>query len=525
MNEFDKLVQVDNVLDQERKNRQALLILLDAQNDKKDHLLSLECRMGSTRSYITSATLGWIAERVRLATELPLFKQHRNPETNKVELNLETAALIQQREPDWRRQFPMTLYLAKRKRHKFPPLLLVVTQSWVDDDSANEWGPNGVALRDSVNAQALDSHGRVVDLVITPQDLLYAIDGQHRLMAMKGLAALLSNGTLSARDQSGKETSRAVTIDEIVEASNGEVTHSQLQQLTSEAVGIEVIPAVLKGETRKQALRRIRSIFVHVNKTAAPLTSGELALLDEDDGYAITARVLMVAHELLKKKDRVQLKKGQLLPSAEAFTTLETLRGVVESFLSQFDEFRTWKPDSRTEMFMRPEEESLDNGYAKMAEYFSAIAKLPSHARLMQGGEARSFREDEGHLLFRPIGQLALAEAIGSLVSDQGLRVEKIVDRLRHGEHQGLLDIRSKKGPWYGVVYDGKVMKKNDGAKRLAARLLIHVLGGGTADEAAYADLKRDFAEARITDQASQKATDLSGNQVDPAQVELPAPW
>jgi hypothetical protein len=521
MSEFDGLLQVDTVLDQERKNKQALLFLLDAQNERKDHLLSVEARMGPTRSYVTCASLGWIAQKVRFATELPLFKPHRDPDTKKVALNAETAAHMQQRQPDWRRQFPMTLYLAKRQRHKFPPLLLVVTQEWVDLDHADEWGGNGRALRDSANAISLDSQGRIVDLYVSPNDLLYAIDGQHRLMAIKGLATLLDTGILNAKDVNLKDTGRSVTVDEIVEASNGEVTHSKLQQLLSESVGIEVIPAVMKGETRKDALRRIRSIFVHVNRTAKPLTEGELVLLDEDDGFSIIARLLMFTHPLLK--ERVLLKKAQLGPTSPEFTTLETLRDVAELLLGQSDEFRQWKRDSRTEMCMRPEEESLDHGYQKLVEYFDALETLPSHSRMRQGKEPKEIREETGNLLFRPLGQLALAEAIG-ILADRGVKLSQVLSRLVHGEQNGLLDIRTHESPWYGVVFDGKTMKRNESAKHLASRLLVHILGGGTPDEASFAELKRTYAAARIMP-GDELATSRTGAKVGADHLELPAPW
>jgi hypothetical protein len=65
MSEFDGLMAVDDVLAQEQKYRQALLILLDRQRQKKDHLFAMEARMGVTRSFVTSAPLSWVAQQVR----------------------------------------------------------------------------------------------------------------------------------------------------------------------------------------------------------------------------------------------------------------------------------------------------------------------------------------------------------------------------------------------------------------------------------------------------------------------------
>jgi DGQHR domain-containing protein len=523
--EFDSLVSVDSVLEQDRKNRQALLILMDAQRERKNHIFAMDVRMGVTRSFVTSVSLEWLAQRVRFATELPMFKEYKDPETGKIRLDRETAAMIQQREPNWTRQFPMTLYLAKRRRHKFPPLLLVATQDWVDEPASDEWGGNGQALKDSVNAQSLDSLGTYVDLHLTEKDLLYAIDGQHRLMAVKGLTDLLNNGKIFARDDTGKQRALSVSIDEIIEQSKGEVSRTHLQQLLAERIGVEIIPAVLKGETRKEALRRIRSIFVHVNRTAVALTKGEIAQLDEDDGFAVVARLVAFSHPLLK--DRVHLKKGQLPTSSDDITTLETLVTVCSEYLRQFEAYADWLPDSKTEMSLRPEEESLDAGYTSLSEYFTCFAEIPSYKRILQGKSPKEVREAEGNLLFRPMAQIALAEALGSLIVNKQRKLPHLIEVLSSKEKEGMLNYKDPKTPWHVVIWDPnrETMERSASAQKLCTRLLIHVLGGGTPDDNAYEDLRKAFAQARIVDREKKEALDLKGQRVSPDKVELPTPW
>ena len=51
-----------------------------------------------------------------------------------------------------------------------------------------------------------------------------------------------------------------------------------------ERIGIEIVPAVVRGETIVRACRRLRQLFVDVNEHAKPLTSGGLARLDEPHG-------------------------------------------------------------------------------------------------------------------------------------------------------------------------------------------------------------------------------------------------
>ncbi len=184
---------INDVTEQEERKSQALNLLLNEYREKKGHLIGLTSQMGLTRSYVTSSSLEWIGEHLRFANQLPIFNEKIDKKTGKIIIDRETLTLIQQRELDWRRQYPMTLYLAKRKQHKFPPMLVVSWQPWVGNPNANEWS-NDKALKDSINAQGLDNESYYVDIEITDTDQLYVIDGQHRLMAIQGLSNLLNKG-------------------------------------------------------------------------------------------------------------------------------------------------------------------------------------------------------------------------------------------------------------------------------------------------------------------------------------------
>ena len=77
---------------------------------------------------------------------------------------------------------------------------------------------------------------------------------------------------------------------------------SVLHKVLEEKVAVEYIPAVVKGETREEATRRIRSIFVSINSYAKKTDKGESYLLDESDGYSISARKVGLTHPLFKKE-------------------------------------------------------------------------------------------------------------------------------------------------------------------------------------------------------------------------------
>ena len=126
-------------LSRENSDRQVLALLLDKFLEKKDRILVQKTEMGGIEAYVGSTTLEWFASRVRFASALPLLQQKYNPETDNVEIDAESIDEIQQRPLDWSRQLPLVQYLAARRNHKFPPVLVVINQPWVDNLKATEW--------------------------------------------------------------------------------------------------------------------------------------------------------------------------------------------------------------------------------------------------------------------------------------------------------------------------------------------------------------------------------------------------
>ena len=386
-------------------------------------------------------------------------------------------------------------------------------------------------MKDSCVATPLDDDGYYVDLRLSENDFLYAIDGQHRLMGIQGLQELLTKGKIRKRSKVGQELPQSFSVEDIVDKLDNSITYAGLQELMSERIGIEIIPAVMKNETQDEARRRLRSIFVHVNQHAKPLAKGELALLNEDDGFAVVARSVMVTHPLLK--DRTDKPASQLTEKSPAFTTLQTLVEVSKNYLGQKQKYSMWGPHmSIGNLSIRPDEADLDQGVADLARYYDSLAKIPSYADIINGADVANYRSrkegGKAHLLFLPVGQQALAKAIGKLTSaTNAIELSVITEMLRKGDASGIFNIIDAKYPWWGVIYNP--LKKNinnkDAAGSLCARLLAHVLGGGTTDKVERESLEKEFREARITDPDNGKARDLQNNEVFVDQVLLPAPW
>ena len=541
----------DDLLEKERNYKEALRLLLDWHRDREDHKIALPAKMGTSKSYLISVSLGWIAANVYSARDLPIFKKHVSADSKTVDINDTTAAYLQQRAPDYSRQLPMAMYLATREHHKFPPLLLVAYQNWVYEEGNDNWGPDGRAIMGSLNVERLDTKSCVVDLDSVSTNY-FALDGQHRLMAIKGLKDLLDNGRLSPKKRDGSPISgKDVTREEIegyYEERN--LDPNRLQGAMDETMGVEIIPAVQDRETFREAISRLRNVFVDVNENAKRLEKGELTLLEENDGFRIVARTVMTKHKLFKglfgSSLNVDTKKDQLSEGSESYTTLNALVSITEGYLGVKPEFKDWKDTvlglkgSRGVGLFRPNDDEIEKGLATMAVYFDELAKLPSHRHMIAyfDGEAEQENKSpselrggsEQNVLFRPIAQVALARAVAQLKIGQEADLSEMVVILSRHEELGDLHLTHKTAPWFGILCDPieEKIRRQKRYEDLCAEMLVYLLGGGfVEDEERQERLRDNFFEARrgMADSDEPMAWSLSGHLKTKDEFRLPDPW
>ena len=263
---------ITGTIEREERNRQVLSILLEQQREREGHLLALHSRMGEISAYVTTVDLGWVAQNVRFAAEFPLFKDSGDrPAVNGPGFMMGDA---RHRRPDWRRQMSMTLYLATSKHRKFAPLLVAGYQRWVNEENAEQWGADDRAMRNSLTVTPLEPKGRYCDLDTTATSF-YVLDGQHRLMAIHGLHDLVAKGRLHAMDADGNPSKNQWTTREEVArriqrecGENESTAHARVETLMSERIGLEIIPAVLVGESYEDALFRLRRTFADFGTNA-----------------------------------------------------------------------------------------------------------------------------------------------------------------------------------------------------------------------------------------------------------------
>ena len=538
----------EELLEREVNYKEALRLLLDWQRDREDHHVALPARMGTNKSYLVTVSLGWIAANVYFARDLPIFKEHQRKDSKVIDINDVTAEYLQQRAPDYTRQLPMAMYLASREHHKFPPLLLVAYQDWVYDEAHDMWGPHGRARESSLNVVGLDTKACVVDLDVA-NTRYFALDGQHRLMAIKGLKDLLDNGRLSARKRDGTSIAgKDMTQDEIEGYFEERgLDPDKLQGAMDEVMGVEIIPAVQNQETFRESVSRLRNVFVDVNENAKRLEKGELTLLDENDAFRIVARTIMTKHPLFKDGSgglNVDIKRHQISERDPHYTVLNAIVSITQAYLGDKPEFDAWGDTildlkgKRGVGLLRPTDDEISKGLIELSMYFDALATLPSHQSMIlyyssstkKGKSPSDLRGgSDRNILFRPIAQVALARAIARLQQDKQADLDGLMKILSCHERSGELDLANKKAPWFGILCDTIEVKirRQKKFEDLCVEMMIYLLGGFGDDEQRREKLFSSFFGARIggEDSGEPVAWDLSGELKTEDEFSLPDPW
>ena len=488
-------------------------------------ILVHKTRMGNTEAYLGAVTLKWLASRVSFASQLPLFQNKFDPNTNNVAIDPETIEEILQRPLDWSRQAALTQYLVTKKARKFPAVLVVISPEWVDNPNAPQWDNNKRATESAAFFTSEDTDIGFLD--ISAEYSIYALDGQHRLMGVRGLIELIATGELPRYTKAKKPTGKSILLDRLVETYN--LDRTDLNNIIQEKIGIEFIPAVIKGETRTEAKRRIRSIFVHVNLMAQHLSKGQLALLNEDNGFSILARRVAVIHPLFKdlpqRNPRVNWDSATVSAKSTVLTTLQALENSAQAYLDF--KFPHWKPIDKNLIPLRPEQEELEEGLKLYNQLWDCLASLPSYQKLSQNKETLDLRRfshekppGEGNLLFRPVGQVALIRALGILVFKKEFLLADIFTKLGQYDADGGFSASDfPDSLWYGVLFDPNKRRVLVSGKDLATKLIVYILGG-IEDKMELAFLRRDLAEARTIE---GRSISFEGRLVSPKNVGLPA--
>ena len=232
----------------------------------------------------------------------------------------------------------------------------------------------------------------------------YALDGQHRLAAIK--TALDKNDPLS-------------------DGAPADLGDDELS----------VVVVVPRDEDKHMFRRKYRRLFSALNRYAKATDQATNIIMDEDDVFAIITRQLISSHLFFQstgremESHRVKTDHGKNLKSTDSFfTSIETLYELNEKLLTSKErQNKGWDTagdgeDARSFKRFRPEEDYVEALYSELTVYWDAlIAEIPElkadpstmrdHTRVdgTTGG-------DVDNLLFWPIGQDLLVGVARNLI-------------------------------------------------------------------------------------------------------------
>jgi DNA sulfur modification protein DndB len=323
-------------------------------------------------------------------------------------------------------------YLVKQKERFFNSIVVGVY------DGIPEWYALEVGDSPLPTAPELDDESRYAMgfLAFEGTEKLFAIDGQHRVEGIK--QALTQKPELGDDEQS---------------------------------------VLFVAHRTDEAGRERTRRLFTTLNKHAKRVSKTDIIALDEDDAFAVTTRRLVDNFSLFNtgfvnfKARRADIPRSDQV----SLTTVVTLNDIVECvYIPVETSRRGYKLKNLKQM--RPSEDTLTAIYDEQVWYWNALKENVSEYNELFSSEpskkvAEKYRNSEGgHLLFRPMGQLAFARAVG-IIKERGQSIEKAVEALSN------VPMNLSQPPWVYVFWNPTQKKMIKPNSWLAESLLLHQVG------------------------------------------------
>lgn len=266
-----------------------------------------------------------------------------------------------------------------------------------------------------------------------PNRKMYAIDGQHRLLAIGKMLDPEFND------------------------------YPKPDGFENEIVSVIFVP--LENESEKDGEQRYRRLFSSLNRYAKPTGQMMDIIMDDDDIFAILTRRLYEEHPFFEAGDHestsfVAIKKGSAMSkSDDAFTNLITFYKFITKIFSnviklQIDQDKNLDAEIKAYMQKRPDEDQIDHFYEILSMMWDAITNCFPEFGTENSGDSRDPNKEKfANFLFTPIGQLAFGDLIR-------IRTERL-DFSRHVSEESFMDCikvlaeipwKMREKPWEGLV-------------------------------------------------------------------------
>lgn len=387
---------------------------------KKIILPALRGVMGDWVYYTCLMSLDEISERVKFAEEI-----HKNN-------NLSSMIQRQLQGPRGR---SVAEYLKHQKERLFNSLVVATyggTPQWsaLSDVSSKQ----NIEFVSDLDETIVSSVGF---LVLSGKEVLFALDGQHRLAGIK-----LAVG-------------EGVDNDPYDEVSVILVSHS----------------------TTNRGLERTRRLFTTLNKTAKPVTKGDIIALDEDDVMALSTRWLIEETDILGG-NRIAFVQSNNMPQKNK-TAITTIGNVYDLLTLIFTQAHIDLKNSKSELQkIRPEQNVLEayfrlsvNFFTLMGKYFAEVGEF-FKAKNTEVVVEKYRNSNGGSALFRPIGLEIFVKVIIHLTKYMPLE-----DAIKKASALPR-DLNSQ--PFKNLLWDVSSKTMLNGHKVTVRELLLYMIDGKT---------------------------------------------
>lgn len=461
----------------------------------------MKAHMGRWSYFVVKMTMREVAEGVKFASD--------------VYDNRTLDEALQRVLDESRVKRDLVSYLQKQQDRFFNSLVVAAI------GGAPKWYP--VSIEDDPRFEVFRDDERLNEtfgiLSFDGSQSYYALDGQHRLSAIKALVSPQSDAHANRPDGFERE---------------------EVSVLIVVPDGAESV-----GDFRQ----RYRRLFGNLNRYAKPMDLTTSIIMDEDDAFAIITRRLVSEHPFFKAgggsadSHRVKTTKGKNLNKNDAFfTSLEALYSISEQLLSSnartADGWDDEHSDSKRFKRFRPEDDVIEGLYEELSLYWSGLVEvLPelskepvtmrNHAVVGSDEETT----DEDSLLFWPIGQELLADVVRRLLD---ARLEDPKNPTPQSVRAALeplakIDWSLDEPPWRNFLLvpgqgGSSWTMRNENRKEatnIALNLILWAVGVNHLDEAAQELLKSQWAFLLIpsmpeseSDAMWEKFMDEWGSQV-----------
>ena len=378
-----------------------------------NHYAAIKAKMGSWDYYICKMKMRELAGEVKFASEIyedRTLDEAIQRELKEGRVRREIVSFLTRR-PD--RFFSSIVVASLGGNPRFYPVS-------VTDD------PQFAMIAD----QGLDEGFGI--LTFRGDQQYYALDGQHRLRAIK---------TLIEREDG-------------IQPPDG---------FANEEISVLII--VRQDRADAAFLQEYRRLFSSLNRWARSTDEDTNIIMDEDDPFAILTRRLITDHAFFrwegrqKESPRIKTKGKNLNVRDVQFTSLQTLYAMNETLLTTARRETGWGPDQfSTSDFrrFRPDEDLLDQLYQELEAYWDGLLavlpdlRLEPHTMRSHDIEPASEEEVTDHLLFWPIGQELLAKICRRVLNrvldgDKQPDAEAVADALRPLQY---LEWELHRPPW-----------------------------------------------------------------------------